>query len=263
MNFFRSIKVRVWALFEIVVIAMLSFTFIFLIAMFPNFYEWMKTYEINQALTEIRSNWKSDSIVDIVNRQAAQNKMYIEIYFPGTDYSYIANRLGGSVSLAVLAKKNLREEVRNSEKGIVYMRFRDELEDNRVLMMGSYIGNKRNPEAYIFICNYLEPVGTTVSIFVRQFFFVGLIMVVLTVFMSMVFSNKISEPIIRINKSAKELPQGKFSAEIGKNDYAEIKQLASTLTSASKEIAKSDDLRRELMSNISHDLRTPLTMIKA
>lgn len=263
MNFFRSIKFRVWALFEIVVIAMLTFTYIFLIAMFPSFYEWMKTYEINQTLVEIRSNWSSDNIIEIVNRQAAQKKMYIEIYVPAADYSYIANRLGGSVSLAILAKENFRDEIRSSEKGVVYKRFRDELEDNRVLMMGSYIGNKQNPVAYVFICNYLQPVGTTVSIFVRQFFYVGLIMIVLTVFMSMLFSNKISEPIIRINKSAKELPQGKFSTDIGKNDYAEIKQLASTLTSASKEIAKSDDLRRELMSNISHDLRTPLTMIKA
>lgn len=263
MSFFRSIKVRVFALFEIVLIAMLTFIYIFLIAMYPSFYEWSKTYEIKQALVEIRENWTNDNIAEVINSQAAQNKMYIEIYFPGADYSYIANKLGGSVSLAVLAKKNLREQVRTSEKGIVYMRFRDELEDNRVLMMGSYIGNKQNPEAYVFICNYLEPIGTTVSIFVRQFFFVGMIMIVLTVFMSMLFSSKVSEPIIRINKSAKELPQGKFSAEIGKNDYAEIKQLASTLTSASKEIAKSDDLRRELISNISHDLRTPLTMIKA
>lgn len=130
--------------------------------------------------------------------------------------------------------------------------------------MGSYIGkDQRHPEAYIAICNYVQPIGTTVSIFVRQFFFVGIIMMILTMFMSALFSFKISEPIIRINKSARELPQGKFNAEIEKHDYAEIKQLAGTLTSASKEIAKSDDLRRELMANISHDLRTPLTMIKA
>ncbi len=264
MNFFRSIKVRVWALFEIVVIAMLSFTYIFLIAMFPNFYEWMKTYEISEAYDRIRTNWYNDNISDIINREAAQKKMYIEIYFPSADYSYTANKLGGSLSLAVLAKKNLRDEVSASEKGIVYKRFRDELEDNSILMMGSYIGeSKQNPQAYIFICNYLEPIGTTVSIFVRQFFFVGIIMIILTVFMSALFSNRISEPIIRINKAAKELPQGKFSVEIGKSDYAEIKQLAATLSSASKEIAKSDDLRRELMANISHDLRTPLTMIKA
>lgn len=264
MNFFRSIKVRVWALFEVVVIAMLTFTYIFLIAMFPNFYEWMKTYEISEALVDIRSNWRTDNILNVINQQAAENKMYIEIDSPDGNYSYSANKLSGSLSLAILAKKSFRDEIRASEKGIVYKRFRDESEDNFVLMMGSYIGESQlDPEAYVFICNYLQPIGTTVSIFVRQFFFVGIIMIILTVFMSVLFSNKISDPIIRINKSAKELPQGKFSAEIGKNDYAEIKQLAATLTSASKEIAKSDNLRRELMSNISHDLRTPLTMIKA
>lgn len=264
MNFFRSIKVRVWALFEIVVIAMLSFTYIFLIAMFPNFYEWMKTNEINEAMEIIQKNWTNDNIALIINDQAAQKKMYIEIYFPSVDYSYIANKIGGSMPLTVLAKKNLRDEVRASEKGVVYKRFRDETENNYAMLMGSYIGGTQlNPQAYVFICNYLQPIGTTVTIFIRQFFLVGIIMIVLTVFMSILFSNRISEPIIRINRSAKELPQGKFSAEIRKNEYAEIKQLAATLTSASKEISKSDGLRRELMSNISHDLRTPLTMIKA
>ncbi len=264
MNFFRSIKVRVWALFEIVVIVMLVFTYIFLIAMFPGFYEWMKTYEISEALLEIRGNWNSDQIVMVINNQAAEKKMYIEIYFPNTGYSYTANRLGATLSPAVLGNENLRKAVSESESGIVRKRFRDEQEDNSILMVGSYIGSdKRNPEAYIFICNYLQPIGTTVSIFMRQFFFVGIIMMIMTVFMSMLFAYKISEPIIRINKSAKELPQGKFNAAISKRDYEEIKQLAGTLTSASKEIAKSDDLRRELMANISHDLRTPLTMIKA
>lgn len=264
MNFFRSIKIRVWALFETVVVVMLVFTYIFLIAMFPGFYEWMKTYEISEALLEIQGNWKSDQIVSVINSQATEKKMYIEIYFPGTGFSYKANRLGGSWTPVILGTENLQKEVRESDKGIVRKRFRDEQEDNSILMVGSYIGDdKSNPEAYIFICNYLQPIGTTVTIFKRQFYFVGIIMMIMTVFMSMLFSYKISEPIIRINNSAKELPQGKFNADITKRDYDEIKQLAGTLTSASKEIAKSDDLRRELMANISHDLRTPLTMIKA
>lgn len=263
MNFFRSIKVRVWALFEVVVIAMLAFTYIFLIAMFPNFYEWMKTYEISEALVEIRTNWYKDNISDIINEQASEKKMYIEIYFPQVNYSFSVDRISAGLPLQSLTK-TLGGEVAASENGMVYKRLRDERLDNTALLMGSYIGNDKNePEAYIFICNFLQPIGTTVSIFVRQFFFVGIIMMILTIFMSALFSYKISEPIIRINNSAKELPQGKFNADIEKYDYAEIKQLAGTLTSASKEIAKSDDLRRELMANISHDLRTPLTMIKA
>lgn len=264
MNFFRSIKVRVWALFEIVVIGMLVFTYIFLIAMFPGFYEWMKTYEISEALIEIKSNWNNDALNSVIISQASEKKMYIEIYFPSTGYSYTANRLGATFSPAILGNENLRAAVSESETGIVRKRFRDEQEDNSILMVGSYIGgSKDDPEAYIFICNYLQPIGTTVSIFMRQFYFVGIIMIIMTVFISMLFAYKISEPIIRVNKAAKELPQGKFNVTITKHDYGEIKQLAGTLTSASKEIAKSDDLRRELMANISHDLRTPLTMIKA
>lgn len=264
MIFFRSIKVRVWLLFETIVMVMLVFTYIFLIAMFPGFYEWMKTYEISEALLEIRSNWESDQIVRVIENQASEKKMYIEVSFPSTGYSFTANRLGGSLSPVLLANEQMRKRVRESENGIVYKRFRDEQEDNSILLMGSYIGGeKSDPEAYIFICNYLEPIGTTVTIFTRQFYFVGIIIMILTVFISLLFAYRISDPIIRINKSAKELPQGKFNTDISKRDYEEIKQLAGTLTSASKEIAKSDDLRRELMANISHDLRTPLTMIKA
>lgn len=264
MSFFRSIKVRVWFRFEVVVMAMLAFTYVFLIALFPSFYSWMKTYEIEETFVKIRANWANDNIVEIINQQAAEKKMYIEINFPNSNYSYTANKLGGSLSLAVLAKSGFIKSIDESKNGKIYKNFRDDQENNSVLMMGSYIGADRyNPEAYVFICNYLEPIGTTVSIFVRQFIIVGIIMMVLTVFMSAFFSAKISEPIIRINNSAKDLPQGKFDAKIEKSDFDEIKQLSSTLTTASKEIAKSDDLRRELMANISHDLRTPLTMIKA
>ncbi len=264
MDFFRSIKFRAWLLFETVVVAMLGFTYIFLIALFPSFYEWMKTYEISEAFVEIKANWTSDDVVEVINRQAQEKKMYIEIRFTDTNLSYTADRLGGSFSPAILAKGVFIESIKESEKGIIYEHFRDEREDNSILLMGSYIGtDKYNPEAYIFICNYLQPIGTTVSIFVRQFFFVGIMIMILTVFMSTLFSYNLSEPIIRISKSAKELPQGKFNVKIEKHDYEEIKQLAETLTSASSEIAKSEDLRRELMANISHDLRTPLTMIKA
>ena len=49
---------------------------------------------------------------------------------------------------------------------------------------------------------------------------------------------------------------------IGKG-YTETEQLAETLNYASSEISKVDRLRRDLISNISHDLRTPLTMVKA
>ena len=43
----------------------------------------------------------------------------------------------------------------------------------------------------------------------------------------------------------------------------EINELATTLNDTKEELAKTDELRRDLMTNVSHDLKTPLTMIKA
>ncbi len=264
MDTFRSIKFHLWLRFEAIVFVLLAFTYVFLIVLFPTFYEWMKTYEISEALVTIRADWYNENLGEIVQKIARENKMYIELSFPQSGLSFAANSMGGSVSLAIIAKEGYQEEVRDSKTGIVYRRFRDEREDNTVMMVSSYIGGtQQEPEAYIFICNYLQPIGTTVSIFQRQFSFVALILMIVTLFISALFAARISNPIIRINQSAKDLPHGEFNVEIEEHDYAEIKQLAATLQSASKEIAKSDDLRRELMANISHDLRTPLTMIKA
>ena len=43
--------------------------------------------------------------------------------------------------------------------------------------------------------------------------------------------------------------------------YLEIEELSNTLNYAAKELSKVESLRRELIANMSHDLRTPLTMI--
>ncbi|MGN0700250.1 MAG: histidine kinase dimerization/phospho-acceptor domain-containing protein, partial [Oscillospiraceae bacterium] len=268
MNYFKSIKFQVWLRLEVLALAMLLFTYVFLIALFPYFYEIMKTYEISEAAVTIRANWYKDDLTDIIDELAISNKMYIRVtsvdYETGIMYSYEKSELGGSGSLTTISKERYMEEVRNSETGVVYKRFRDEREDNKVLMLATYVGDDKSaPAGYIFISNYMQPIGTTMLIFIRQFYFVSAGLLILTLVVSFVFANRISEPIIRISRSARELPKGKFDAEIDKHDFSEIEELALTLDSASKEIAKSDDLRRELTANISHDLRTPLTMIKA
>ncbi|MBE6900845.1 MAG: sensor histidine kinase [Ruminococcaceae bacterium] len=263
MGFFRSIKFQVWLRFEIIVACMLVFSYAFLVLFFPAFYEMMKIDEISRSLETIQSDWYDDDVRRTVETVAYDNKMYVEIYSPRYGVSLPFNNMGGAAAIANISKRECCAEVDDAETGIVYKRFRDERENNTVLMVCSYLGDRRYPDAYIFICSYLQPLGTTMAIFHRQFLFVAAVTAVFTMCISLLFAAKISNPIIIMNNAAKQLPQGRFNSRVRKRDFAEIKQLSETLESASKEIAKSDGLRRELMSNISHDLRTPLTMIKA
>lgn len=85
----------------------------------------------------------------------------------------------------------------------------------------------------------------------------------LGVIISFFMSKRIADPITRITKSAEGLAEGKYDIKFEGGDYLEIQQLASTLTYAGQEISKVDMMQRDLIANVSHDLRTPLTMLKA
>ena len=70
-------------------------------------------------------------------------------------------------------------------------------------------------------------------------------------------------PIDRITKSAEQLAKGDFKTKFDGRGYLEAKQLADALIYAENELSKVDTMQRDLIANVSHDLRTPLTMLKA
>ena len=57
------------------------------------------------------------------------------------------------------------------------------------------------------------------------------------------------------------LAEGNYDVRFGVGGYREIAELSDTLSVAAEELSKTGALQRELIANISHDLRTPLTMI--
>ena len=108
----------------------------------------------------------------------------------------------------------------------------------------------------------LTPVQTMITVFRDQALWSGLILSLVALLMAIIMSKVITKPIVKMNEAAKRLAQGRYDANFSGKGYREIDELADTLNYASRELAKTDHLQKELISNISHDLRTPLTMIK-
>ena len=108
----------------------------------------------------------------------------------------------------------------------------------------------------------LYPVNAVVSTLNRQFLTIGIILIILALTLAGIMSRLITKPIEIVNNAAQGLARGRYDTEFYGNGYREIYELSDTLNFASAELAKTDRLRKELLSNVSHDLRTPLTMIK-
>ena len=120
---------------------------------------------------------------------------------------------------------------------------------------------KSGENILILLNTSISPVVSTVQTLKVQLLWITVIMIVLAVIMALLLAKNLSSPIVKINKSAKVLAQGKYDVDFDASGYREIAELANTLNYAAKELSKVEALQRELIANISHDLRTPLTMI--
>ena len=94
-----------------------------------------------------------------------------------------------------------------------------------------------------------------------QFFLTVGVILLATGLVGFTMARSISEPIIETNESARELSRSRYTRPPHSGGYREIAELNDTLVRAAEDLSKVEDLQRELIANISHDLRTPLTMI--
>ncbi len=116
-------------------------------------------------------------------------------------------------------------------------------------------------EYIIMLDSEFAPLSATVDTLKTQFWMIAVIMLVGAMVLAVLISKNISNPLQKMNRAAKRLAKGKYDADFEVTGYREIMELSESLTHASEELSKNDKLQKELIANISHDLRTPLTMI--
>lgn len=116
---------------------------------------------------------------------------------------------------------------------------------------------------YIFLNTTLEDLNTTTALLKNQLIYIILVLIFLSIIMSIFISRRINRPILKIIEKAKQLGKGNYNVVFDKSNIAELDELSDVLTLAASEMNSTDELRRDLLANVSHDLKTPLTMIKA
>lgn len=126
-----------------------------------------------------------------------------------------------------------------------------------------YYARIMNDNAYLILLSDLTVLTATQKLLKSQMLLSAFIVFIVAFFASFIISKKLSEPIDKMSKVAESWAGGDESAVFDGGGYKETDELASALNYAKSEINKSEKLRRDLLANISHDLKTPLTMIKA
>lgn len=127
--------------------------------------------------------------------------------------------------------------------------------------VGKFIETKTGIKIMIVIDSNLVPFESTIKVLSNQFVVISGFIIILAVIFSAIMCNQIVKPITSLTKSAKEFAKGKYDTEFSGYGYDEVDELSNALNYASSELSKLDIYQKELMANVSHDLRTPLTLI--
>ena len=253
----NSLKAKIWGYLIIFSASILFFLWLFQIIFLNKFYEYSKIEDINKTKNNIKKYYENNMLYDNLDTLAKDNGICIQVY---TDSSVIfdSQSFNRGCMPPNLGYKDLFIDSLELEETyeVVNPRF-----NNKVLIKAI----KLNTNTFVFLSSSLEPLDNAIEILKNQFIIVTIIVLLLSLIVGYYISKKISNPIVKINKEAIKMKNGDYENTYFyvKENIDELNELAKTLNNTIIELNKAEILSHELMANVGHDLKTPLTMIKA
>ena len=232
-----------------------------------NFYDVMKDEQTQRVAKTIQLDYQqknSTKFLKSVESISNSNDMFI--YVVSYDGKTMYFKPSGDATSAQYYSdqiKTVNEAMIKNNNESAYLRIKNPDDSKDVLAYGSVLTAKGKSPMLVYIFSPLWPVSSTIDILTNQLVYVTFISLLVACLISFYLSIRITKPIRTITRSAERLGQGEYGIVFRGGHYTEINNLADTLTQASIDLEKSDMLQKDLIANVSHDLRTPLTMIKS
>ena len=133
-----------------------------------------------------------------------------------------------------------------------------EYKTDTLYVYGEYLSD----DTILYVSTTLDAVGAATSIIRIQLLWVSVLSVVIAVILAFFISRRFAKPVSMLSEQAKKLGEASFSNSFEKSFCAEIDDLEETLVSTNQKLNDAKTYQQELLANVSHDLRTPLTMIR-
>ncbi|MBM7620020.1 signal transduction histidine kinase [Bacillus tianshenii] len=114
--------------------------------------------------------------------------------------------------------------------------------------------------------NYALFVRPDIKLLFNEMHYLFAWLLLLTILLSIVmvvFSAKyLVKPIAKLTKATTSLSKGDFNVKLDSNRHDELGELSRSFERMAKQLGQMDDMRKEFISNISHDIQSPLSNIK-
>lgn len=114
----------------------------------------------------------------------------------------------------------------------------------------------------VVVSTDLARIGQAGQVVMSQMPLIAGLMLLISMISAFVFAAWFTKPLSTISHAAREMAKGNYSVRVSLKSDDEIGVLSQDFNTMASEVERSSELQRDLIANISHDLRTPLTLIK-
>lgn len=136
-------------------------------------------------------------------------------------------------------------------------------DNQNIMIVAAPILVSKQLEGVVLISVYVDHIYKDVRDLANQVIIISIIACAIAIFLSFMLGRKLSQPIEKLTLASEEILKGKLDIKVDIVRKDEIGRLADTFNKMSQELYKTDTNRRRFISDVSHELKTPLTSIKA
>ena len=251
----NKLSTKIFMYLAIFSLFILVFLFFFQVIFIDTFYEWTKTKTIKNLSKDILVTERDTSLYDKLDRVSYKENVCIELTNGNGDNLY--SSYGNNCRLR---SKTIKRKFILSNKETNTYNLVNNFTKEKSIMSATKLSNN----LYVFISTSLIPLDSTINIIEQQLIVVSIVVLLLSIVVAYFISKRLSDPITKISKAAKLISKGKLKTKFETtSDIKELVDLTNALNDMKDELSKTEELQKDLMANVSHDLKTPLTMIKA
>lgn len=207
---------------------------------------------------------KNGICVEVATLSAIDTTKTTIIYYEGIGDSCGIHHEGdpnffGSEPVQINSSTAISLRMRAREEGNFSIIIPNNARDGEQYVVAKYV-----PEidGTIIVSTNLERVEQAMGVFRKQLVGITLAVTMVSILAAVIVSKWLTTPITQLAVAAQEIAEGNYEVSVPVTTHDELGNLAKEFNAMASEVNKTDKLQKELVANFSHDLRTPLTLIK-